>query len=575
MGRNTKYSTAHSQNKGARKENFPAKKIGSPQTGVAYPQAPVPLPQATAICYTPDVSKIDDKEIDRSAELSDAVQRLWDDPLAFGEAIGYNGDATGRKVFGPFHRAMLEHTLSAPRTSTVVPRGHAKSTVISVIKNAHALFRDPSERILLGCAGLDLAKKLVGEIRDRLDGELELLPGIFISFREAFPWVAPVRTPGGKRSGPTEAFNIEGRAGRGREPSVFASSVSSNLAGNHPTRATIDDPANEQNSRTFARRQQTIEFIQQLEPLMHSPSSPIDHIGTPWAFHDVTHYLGEHAGWTQFRFGLYDGKDGGVLCPSFLTAEEADRIASSVSRQFFAAQYLCAPIPAEEALFDDDMIRASTSGDLTLSALPAGPEVLLWDPVGRVTGNEGDKNGILIVRVIPAAVLGFAGFERDRNIFLPVRAHEVSGGADAAAAWIENIAIKEHPLLQTVWVEKAAAQSIIVPWMEERRKLGGVKVRPHKIPHTSLPFRLQGVQTAFRKGTLQLLPEFPGRALLIKRLTEFPLGDTDDLLAALALLSTAIDRKGNVPGTKDLQSGVDYARVPWRTGPSAGGTWPS
>jgi len=517
---------------------------------------------------------VNEKDIDRSAELSTAVQRLWDDPLAFGEAIGYKGDTAGRKVFGPFHRAMLEHTDSAVRTSTVVPRGHAKSTVISVIKNAHALFRDPSERILIGCAGLDLAKKLVGEIRDRLDGEIELLPGIFISIRDAFPWLAPVRTPGGKRSGPTEAFNIEGRSGRGREPSVFGASVSSNLAGNHPTKATIDDPANEQNSRTFARRQQVIEFIQQLEPLMHSPDSQIDHIGTPWAFHDVTHYLGEHKGWTQFRFGLYDGPDHTVLCPSFLTEEEAQRIQESVSKQFFAAQYLCDPIPAEEALFDDDMLRSSTSSELTLASLPPGPEILLWDPVGRVTGNEGDRNGVLVVRVLPAAVLGIGELERDRNVFIPVRAHEIAGGADSAAAWIERVGIPEHPLLQTVWVEKVAAQALIVPWMEERNKLGGVKVRGHKIPAVSLPFRLQGVQTALRKGTMKLLPDFPGRDLLLKRLTEFPLGDSDDLLAALALLSTAIDRRGNVPGTKGLTKRVDPATVPWRTAPSSSSGWP-
>jgi len=493
--------------------------------------------------------------------LATEIRRIWQDPLAFGEALGYTGDRAGRKRFGPFHRRMLEHTESAARTSTVVPRGHAKSTVISIIKNAHRLLRDPSERILIACATMDLAEKLIGEIRDRLNGDLSL-GGQNFPVRDIFPWLA---IPGGAqgRSGPCRSFNVAGRAGRGREPSVFASSITSSLAGNHPTAATIDDPANEQNSRTYARRQQVIEFIQQLEPLMYSPDSPIDHIGTPWAFQDITAHLGDHGGWTQFRFGCWDGEgapgagpgpDGTwPLCPSFLTAAELAEKEQSVSKQFFAAQYLCDPIPAEESLFEDLLINEATDRDL---ALPDAPEILLWDPVGRIEGNTGDRNGLLIVRAVPAGILGLRGFEPDRNIFVPVLAHEVAGGADEAACWIERIA-ETRPLLQSVWIEKVACQGLLVPWLEERGRLGGIRIRSQAIPMKALSYRLQGLQTALRKGYLRLLPSFEGRDLLVRRMTEFPLSDTDDLLAAMALLSSQLDRRGSLPGTKAL----DYGRT--------------
>ena len=485
--------------------------------------------------------------------LTDEILRIWQDPLAFGEALGYIGDRAGRKRFGLFHRQMLEHTESAPRTSTVVPRGHAKSTVISIIKNAWRLLRDPSERILIACATLDLAEKLVGEIRDRLQGDI-CIQGQYYPVRDIFPWLA---VQGGTRSGPCRSFNVAGRSGRGREPSIFASSVSSNLAGNHPTSATIDDPANEQNSRTYTRRQQVIDFIQQLEPLMYSPDSPIDHIGTPWAFQDITAYLGEHEGWTQFRFGCWDGPDGSPLCPSFLTADEIHDKERNTSKQFFAAQYLCEPIPAEEALFDDALIRAATDRELKL---PDGPEILLWDPVGRIEGKTGDRNGLLIVRAIPAGALGLGGFERDRNIFIPVLAHEIAGGADEAACWIERTA-QSRPLLASIWIEQVAAQGVLAPWLEERGRLGGIRIRGHKIPAQALTYRLQGLQTALRKGYLRLLPSFEGRDILIRRLTEFPLSDTDDLLAALALLCTHIDRRGRLPGIKPIDSGHASDRI--------------
>ena len=538
-------------------------------------EVPVSPPRRPPLAYTDD------------PDIAAQILQIWSDPLAFGEALGYAGDASGRKQFGEFHRRMLAHTESAPRTSTVVPRGHAKSTVITIIKTCHRLLRDPSARILIACAGLDLAKKLIGEIRDRLNGDLAI-GDRFLPVRDIFPWLAIEGDR--RRSGPTEAFNITGRAGRGREPSVFAASVESNLAGNHPTHAVIDDPANEQNSRTFARRQKVIEFIQQLEPLMYSPDSPIDHIGTPWAFQDVTHYLADHPGWTQFRFGVWDGvnpetgeRDGSgpgpaggwPLCPAFLAAEEVDDKEAALSKQFFAAQYLCEPIPAEEALFDDDLVLGATDPDLKL---PDSPEILLWDPVARVEGTTGDRNGLVVVRVIPAGLLGLKGFEKDRNVFVPVLAHEVTGGADAAASWIENTLIPSRPLLKAIWVEKVAAQAILAPWLEERGRLQGVRIRGQQIPTKALAYRLQGLQTAMRKGYLILPASFPGRDILVRRLTEFPLGDTDDILAALALLGTHLERRGDLPGVRGTSEHRPSDKI-WTEqlrpqNPPSGG-WPS
>ena len=518
--------------------------------------------------------------------MRDAVLRLWNDPLAFGEALGYKGEPYGtppRKRFGEFHHRMIQHVHSQPKTSTIVPRGHAKSTVISVIDTCWHLLRHPESRNLVACATLDLAKKLVGEVRDRLTGDLEILPSLFLPVREVFPWLA--LTGDLRRSGPCEQLNIVGRAGKGREPSVFAASVESNLAGNHPTRAVIDDPANEQNSRTYARRQKVIDFIETLEPLMYAPDCPINHIGTPWAFQDVTAYLANRPDWSQFRFGVWDGAktsdtpgpgpDGTYpLCPAFLTADEILEKEFVLSRTFYSAQYLCQPVPAEEALFDEPLVEAATDPDLTLDSLPAGHEILLFDPVGRVNGSQGDLNGIVVVRVIPAHELGLKGFAPDRNIFIPVRAHEVIGGADAAACWIEDVAAPAHAdRLHSIWIESVAAQALFAPWLEERNKLNGIKIRGQKVGTTSLPYRLMGLQTAMRKGFLVMPRKFPGRELLIRRLTEYPLSDSDDLVSALALLSTMLERKGQLPGLPEATVSP-YNVSTWNTAQSAE-YWPN
>ncbi len=516
----------------------------------------------------------------RPEEIRDAILRIWADPIEFGIALGYKGEAvTGRKQFGDFHRAMLNHVHSQPKTSTIVPRGHAKSTLITVIDTCHHLLHHPESRSLIACATLDLAKKLVGEIRDRLNGDLELLPGLFLPMSQVFPWIC---IQGDNRTaGPCDRFNIVGRSGKGREPSVFASSVESNLAGNHPTRAIIDDPANEQNSRTYTRRQKVIDFIEALEPLMYSPDSPIRHIGTPWAFEDVTAYLKRRSDWAQFRFGVWDGKrpddatDDGpyALCPSFLTAAEINEKEEALSRTFFSAQYLCAPVPSEEAIFDIELVTAATDHDLTLDNLPDGHEILLYDPVARVDGTLGDLNGIVVVRVLPAHKLNLKGFPPDRNVFIPIKAEELAGGADAAACWIEEVAVPAHPQLKSIWIEQVAAQSLFAPWLEERGKIKGVKIRGQKIGNASLPYRLMSLQTAMRKGYLVLPKEFPGRELLHQRLLEYPLSNSDDLVSALALLSTMVERKGQLPGLPPAEK-APYNIAVWNTSQNQG-YWPN
>ena len=147
-----------------------------------------------------------DKPDEENAQaIKDSLVRIWGDPLAFGEALGYKGTTDGRKQFGEFHRRMIDHVYSKARSSTIVPRGHAKSTVISVIDTCWHLLRQPESRNLIACATLDLAKKRCGEIRDRLNGDLEIIPGLFVPVREVFPWLSPSGDL--RRSGPTEAFN--------------------------------------------------------------------------------------------------------------------------------------------------------------------------------------------------------------------------------------------------------------------------------------------------------------------------------------------------------------------------------
>ena len=507
--------------------------------------------------------------------LKERVLGMLNDPIEWGKAIGYSGTREGRKNFTDFHRKMLAHAMKYTKSSTLCPRGHAKSTLLSVVYTSWKLLRNPEERILVASATMDLAEKLIGEVRSRFMGQLQLFPGVYVDVVDIFPHLEVRSAGGGMASkahagGPCHSFNIAGRsAGMGREPSMFAGSVGSSLAGNHPTLAIIDDPSTEQNSKTYGERQKVIEFINQMVPLMYDPTSPICHIGTCWANEDVSAVLRERPEWHQFRFGCWDGPpdengDPTALCPSFLTAEEIHAIEEDVSPSFFAAQYLNEPIPDDQPLFTREMFKNATLPDHDIAALNKGalgryPELMLFDPVGRMTGEHGSRNGFVFVKPVPASILGVThdttgkAIEPNRNIFVVMRAHEIAEGLETAITWIEQEAVTLHPNMKAIWIEKAAQQAAIAPWMSERGRLGNISIRMHKPKGMSSKdgkfMRIQGIQAGITRNLIMFPKDgFPGQYAFDQQLTSYPKVDYDDMLTSIALLSNMLERRGALPG---------------------------
>ena len=496
-----------------------------------------------------------------------ASRSVFEDQIAFGIAAGYKGTPDGRKQFGRVHREIVELKKEHHRRSIVIPRNHGKSTLESVVGTAHELVCDPGDRILLASAERGLAKQLLGECRDVLAGDLEILPGVFIPLEDLFPWAAPVFPNGMRRSGKVEEFDVRGRTGTpGREPSAFVASPGSNLAGRHPRRAKLDDPTNEQTSRTAAQCQKGIDFVEQLVPLMFDSESPILHIGTPWAFWDVTAFLEEQSGWNQVRYSVWDGPDGGALCPSFMNREELeDTRDNKVSSEFWSMQYMCQPSVGDTAIVHARDLERWRSAPHT--PLPAGMDILLVDPVAVADGTSSDRNGLIKVRVVPNGSLPADQQTPDaaptQNVFIFHWAEELEGNADTAVKRIEDLADS----VESIWIEDVVFSGIIKPWLRDRGRVKTTKIRRQKIPRKSLDHRLMGFTTAIRKGLVRFAPAgYHGQQVLESRLLQYPKAPFDDLPAAMALIGGHLDRRGNLPLSDSMDPGGvnmrDFATVP-------------
>jgi len=527
-------------------------------------------------------------DLDRSQELQDRIIQLWECPVEFG-SLWHRGvlqtDGTRRKQYGALHKSIVAHALSANRTSTIVSRNHGKTTIFMDIA-LWTKWRHMDKRIMYMSASTQLACEILGELKSVTQGEIELLPGLMVPFQECFPELMPVKSPAGS---PPASFNVAGRTGTGREPCFFPSSIGSNKAGKHPTDIFVDDPANEKNSTTPVQREKVVYAMKQLEPILRDPKDgAIRHIGTPWAFQDVTSWLDRNPEYSQFRFGCWGGvnpstgqQDGAgpgpdgawPLCSDYMNPEELREAESIVDdSEFWAQQYLCQPVAAANALFTDEMFQVAAQKISDIDHLPEGKRVLLWDPTSRADARTGDWNGIVVVHVTTAGHLlsacknnpalgipGLAEVPRDTNYFFPIEAHEIKGPPGDCMGLVEDI--HRRLSLDAIWVEDTGSAGALIPWFHQKHwtKEDKVAIVPVKIgTKSNKAQRLQGIQLGFREGRIRVVRDFKGRDTLLKRLAEFPKSESDDLPDALALLTNHIMRRGKIPGLTLASSEAPY-----------------
>lgn len=533
------------------------------------------------------MGRVTQGDIARSQELQDRVLELWECPVEFG-SLWHRGvlqtDGTRRKTYGYVHKQIADHMTAHKRSSLVVSRNHAKSTEgIDII--LHQKWKYPDKRFMHLSAATTLSTQLIGELRTicHPENEIELLPGLLVPFGACFPELVAVSATSGSPQG---SFNIAGRTGTGREPCFMPSSIGSNKAGMHPTDILADDPSNERNSTTPEQRQKVIGSMHQLEPILRDPSDGhIWHIGTPWAFKDVSSELPK-MGYKQFRFGCWDGvnpdtglrdgkgpgrKEFGApndgdwpLCPAYMNADELVetfiKLRDAGNYEFWAQQYLVKPVAASDALFDDDLISAATQRLSDVSAVPRGLNILLWDPTSRADAKVGDWNGLVVVRVTTAehvraacaknpalAIPGLAEMPDSTNIFYVIEAAELKGPPADCMPVVREM--HERLGLDQIWVEDTGAASWVKSWVHEHHWAAGIVAVPIKIGSrgASKDRRLQGTQLALRENRLRFVSSAPGHGVLTQRLVEFPKSESDDLPDALALLTWAGQRKGALP----------------------------
>ncbi len=180
------------------------------------------------------------------------------------ETLGY--DCTS------FHRRWWEFVRSEPRSLLLAPRGHGKSTIITVAMTIGDLIEDPDMRLLLVSNTRAQAAAFLREIKHHLEGNRRV--------REI------CGEPGGTPWTETE-IGLAGRIVPAKEPAVTATGVGGPIISRHYDVIVLDDVVDEDNARSRLMRDRLgVWYYKELLPTLE-PDGSLRVIGTRYHRDDL------------------------------------------------------------------------------------------------------------------------------------------------------------------------------------------------------------------------------------------------------------------------------------------------
>jgi predicted phage terminase large subunit-like protein len=177
----------------------------------------------------------------------------------------------------PFHQELCTfvETNKHKKKLVLVPRGHLKSTLVTVGYSLQQLLKDPSRRILIANATYNLACNFLTDIKRQLkfNDKIHLL------------WGDLSRNPERWSSNEIALATAKGMHGK-KEPNITAMGLESNLTSQHYDVIIGDDLVNKDYVNTADQIQKTINFYKEALNLLE-PNGEFIIIGTRWHDSDL------------------------------------------------------------------------------------------------------------------------------------------------------------------------------------------------------------------------------------------------------------------------------------------------
>jgi len=411
--------------------------------------------------------------------------------------------------------------LSGPRSTLILfPRGHLKTSIITIAHTLQWIINYPDVRILISTATGDQVTKMIREIKGHLQ------------FNNTFRTVYPEFCPPAKRAadfGSQDEFTIPNRTIHRKEPTVSACSVGKVIAGAHYEVIKNSDLVDKENVKTPNQIADVISHFGYLNPLLERSELPphygwVDVEGTRYDFGDL---YGKLLGTGTWNCLVRPRDDGDIVWPGRFPDMELKRIEAEVGPYIYSCQYRNRPIPPEGGLCDPSDIvflpREVISRVLPMLRLHCTVDLHGLEP----TRNDNDYT-----------VLNVHGFDRDGRLYIV----DVRRGRFTPSDFVWHFfdILDRYPRLIDFKVEKvvlwAALEATLRAEMAKRQKFACVIVLKRDT-HVSKQQRIRPLQSWFKSQRIRFSDEIKCKTDIIAEIAQFPSqssGVHDDVLDTCA-----------------------------------------
>ena len=300
--------------------------------------AAAPLPPQDHPQYGTLLAAKANAELQRRALREQAEASLY---VFCTEVLGY------LDFYEPLHRPLCEAVQQPTKQLLLLPRGHFKSTVVSVSYPLWLLAKYPDTRILIANATLDNPRKWVQEQLQHLRGNPVL--------RWLYPELVPQEDV--EEFGFVESYTVPSRNASWGEASVEITSVSNNVVSRHYEVILFDDLVSAENSATKNGLETVEQRYREDQALLQGVSEgsawkvPPPHVkvvGTRWHFDDLYGNLIARGYPNVVRKAI---EDDAPIFPTLFTKETLAERRAEMGSTVFASQMMNDPIDAETAIF--------------------------------------------------------------------------------------------------------------------------------------------------------------------------------------------------------------------------------
>ena len=406
----------------------------------------------------------------------------------------------------------LERFLMRPsaRKAILLPRGHMKSTIVTVAYVVFRILRNPNIRVLVANQVWDMSRKFLREIKGQLEmSPLRALYGEFVSPK----WNE-------------DEIVVRQRSKSLKEPTVLTTGSEAEITGGHFDLIVLDDLTGLQNSQTPEQREKTKRFRRSMFNLLE-PGSELIEIGTRWhlddtfsvvlsaerEFYDVMVRQVVENGKIIFpkKFNLrFDPSRKSWAYVESPSMDYIDYLKKSMPLSEFNAQYMNNPIDSENAIFRASYFRY-------FDRRPDGLYVSMKVDPAISQKQEADYTAITVT-----------GMDKNRDIYLL----DYAQGHWSPSEIINQIFLKhgqwkpQDTGLESVGFQRTLKWALEEEMRRRGRHFGVTEVKTGTM--VSKESRIKALEPYYREGKIYHSHWMKGKELETQLLT-FPKSVHDDL----------------------------------------------